>query len=321
MTFRRPLLLAALSSLAAPALAQTWPSRPLRIVVTFPPGGSSDIAARLLAEAMGPALGQRVVVDNRPGAGGTLAAQHVSQQPSDGTTLMLSNTAPIVTSPPLYSAPGYDPVRSFTHIASIGSTPMVVVVNPTVPVNDMAGLMGWLRAQAQPVTYGSSGTGSLGHVVGSMFTQQTGIALSHAPYRGSAPMQVDLLGGSILLSFDTLPDSVENIRGGRLKGLAVTSAARQPSVPAVPTTAEAGLPQLKALNWLGLSGPAGMPPAISARLHEEVTAAMLKPAVQERLAAVGIQPQPMTQEAFTAFVADQVATTGAAVRAMGIRND
>jgi tripartite-type tricarboxylate transporter receptor subunit TctC len=217
--------------------AQPWPSRPIRIVVTFPPGGSSDIVARVLADAIAPKLNARVVVDNRPGAGGTLAAQHVATQPADGYTLMLSNTAPIVTSPPLYRAPGYDPLTSFTHIAYLGSTPMVVISNLSVPATDMAGLMAWIRAQPAPVTYGTSGIGSVGHVVGTMFTAQTGIQLNHAPYRGSQPMQADILGGSILLSFDTLPENVENIRAGRLRPYAVTSPARQPSVPEIPTTA------------------------------------------------------------------------------------
>ena len=247
--------------------ADPWPAKPIRIVVVFPPGGASDIVARVLAEALGPKLGQRVVVDNRPGAGGTLAGLHVAQQPADGYTLMLSNTAPIVTSPPLYSKPGYDPMTSFTHIAYLGSTPMVVVTNLTVPAGDMKGLMAWLRAQAQPVTFGTSGAGSVGHVVGTMFSAQTGIPLNHAPYRGSQPMQADLLGGSILLSFDTLPENVENIKAGRLRAYAVTAPQRAASVPEVPTVAEAGLPGLLAQNWLGLSGPAGLPALIVERLH------------------------------------------------------
>jgi tripartite-type tricarboxylate transporter receptor subunit TctC len=306
---------------AAGAAAETWPSRPLRIVVVFPPGGASDIVARVLAEALTPKLGQRVVVDNRPGAGGTLAALHVSQQPADGTTLMLSNTAPIVTSPPLYSRPGYDPLKSFTHIAYIGATPMVVVSNLSVPAQDLKGLLAWLRAQPQPVTYGTSGAGSVGHVVGTMFTQQTGIALNHAPYRGSQPMQADLLGGSILLSFDTLPENVENIRAGRLRAYAVTAPARAPSVPEVPTVAEAGLPGLLAQNWLGLSAPAGLPAPIVERLHAEVAAAMQTPMMQERLATVGIIPGSMSQPEFTRFVTEQIDTVGGTVKAMGIKND
>jgi len=195
------------------------------------------------------------------------------------------------------------------------------VTNLAVPATDMAGLMGWMRAQPQSVTYGSSGIGSLGHVVGSMFTAQTGILLNHAPYRGSQPMQADILGGSILLSFDTLPENVENIRAGRLRPYAVTSPARQPSVPEIPTTAEAGLPNLVALNWLGLAGPARLPAAVVERLHAETTAVLQSAAFQERLATVGIVAGQMSQPEFSAFVQNQVNTVGATVRAMGITND
>ena len=306
---------------AAPAAAQAWPTRPGRIVVTFPPGGASDIVARVLAEALTPKLGQRVVVDNRPGAGGTLAALHVAQQPADGTTLLLSNTAPIVTSPPLYANLGYDPLRSFTPVAYVGAAAMVVVSNLSVPATDMAGLMAWLRAQPAPVSFGSAGAGSVGHVVGTIFKAQTGIPLNHVPYRVSQPMQADLLGGSVLLAFDTLPENVENIRAGRLRAYGITAPARAPSVPEVPTTAEAGLPGLVALNWMGISGPAGLPADIVARLHAEVLAAMQTTMVQERLASVGVVPERMTQPAFASFIEGQVATIGAAVRAMGIRND
>ncbi|MBL6455625.1 tripartite tricarboxylate transporter substrate binding protein [Belnapia sp. T6] len=315
------LLCLALGQAARPAAAEAWPSRPIRIVVVFPPGGASDIAARVLGEALASRLGQRVVVDNRPGAGGTLAAAHVATQPADGTTVMLSNTAPIVTSPPLYARPGYDPLTSFTHIAYIGATPMVVVTNLQVPAQDLKGLMAWMRAQPQPVTFGSSGAGSVGHVVGTMFTQATGIPLNHAPYRGSQPMQADLLGGSIPLSFDTLPENVENIRAGRLRAYAVTAPTRAPSVPEVPTVGEAGLPNLLAQNWLGLSGPANLPAEVTARLHDEINALLAMPAIQERLAGVGIITGTKTQPEFAGFVAEQVNTIGAAVRAMGIRND
>jgi len=303
------------------AAAEPWPTRPIRLVVTFPPGGASDIVARVLAEAMTPTLGQRVVVDNRPGAGGTLAALHVAQQPADGSTLMLSNTAPIVTSPPLYSKPGYDPVGSFTHVAYIGTTYLAVITNLGVPATDLKALMAWLRAQPQPVIYGSSGIGSVGHVVGSMFTAQTGIPLNHAPYREMASMHGDLLAGSILLTFDTLPQNLENLRAGRLRAHAVTAEARVPSLPDLPTAPEAGLPGLLAENWLGLSGPAGLPPEVVARLHAEVAAAQQTPLMRARLATVGIVPGEKSQAEFTAFVARDVATLGGAVRAMGIRND
>jgi tripartite-type tricarboxylate transporter receptor subunit TctC len=287
-------------------------------VVVFPPGGSSDIVARVLAEAMAPRLGQRVVVDNRPGAGGTLAAAHVAQQPADGYTLMLSNNAPITTSPPLYPQAGYDPLRSFTHIAYIGITPLVVLSNLTVPARDMATLQAWMRAQAQPPAFGSSGTGSVGHVVGTLFSQQARIALNHVPYRGSTPMQADLLGGSIPLAFDPLPDNSENIKAGRVRAYAVTAATRHPNLPDVPTVAEVGLPGLVIGNWLGLSAPAGLPPAITARLHAEVAAAMQTPLMKDRLATVGIVGGEMTQAGFVAFIERDVREVGGAIRAMGI---
>lgn len=321
MCLLRNVVLAVLACLIhghMPASAQEWPSRPIRIVVVFPPGGSSDIVARVLADTIAPRLNQRIVVDNRPGAGGTVAALHVSQQPADGYTLMLSNTAPIVTSPPIYRNTGYDPARGFTHIAYIGATPMVVVTHNSVPARNMQELMAWMRAQPAPPVYGSSGVGSVGHILGSMFETRTGIALTHAPYRGAQPMQADLLGGSILLSFDTLPENVENVRAGRTRAYAVSAPARNPMLPEVPTTAEAGLEGLLAENWLGLSAPAGLPAPIVARLHAEVSWALTQPAMLERLAQNGITPGSMSQPEFAAFVQQQIDTVGAAVRAMNL---
>jgi tripartite-type tricarboxylate transporter receptor subunit TctC len=316
-----PLLAAAAAfALGSPALAQeNWPTRPIRIVVTFPPGGSSDIVARVLADVMSQRLPQRVIVDNRPGAGGTLAAQHVATQPADGYTIMLSNTAPIVTSPPIYPQVGYDPVTSFSHIAYIGATPLVIMANPRlVPATDLKGLLDWIRAQRVPPGYGSSGAGSVHHIFGEALTARTGVQLTHVPYRGSAPMLADLLGGAIPIGFDTLPQNIENIRAGRLRAIAVTAPARQAMAPEVPTTGEAGFEGLIAENWLGVSGPANLPPAVAARLHAEVTAALALPIVQQRLDEHGIATRPMTQAQFTAYVAEEVRTVGGAVRALGI---
>lgn len=313
-------LVAALACLfSVQASAQNWPTRPVRIVVVFPPGGSSDIVARVLAEDFSTRFGQRFVVDNRPGAGGTVAALFVAQQPADGYTLLLSNTAPIVTSPPLYPQAGYDPVSSFTHIAYIGATPLVVVANRSaVPAQDLRGLTEWLRAQGGRASYGSSGAGSVGHIVGEMFQRQTGITLIHVPYRGSGPMLADLLGGQIPVSFDTLPQNVEHIQSGRLRGFAVTSRVRQPMAPDLPTVIEAGMPELLAENWLGLSGPANMPPAIVARLHDATAAAVATPTVRQRLDEHGVTPGTMTQPEFAAFVGGEVQTIGGMVRALGI---
>ncbi len=314
-------LLAAFTCLFAVqgAQAQAWPSRPVRIVVVFPPGGSSDIVARVLADALSARINGRVVVDNRPGAGGTLGALHVAQQPADGYTLLLSNTAPITSSPPIYPNVTYNPVTGFTHLAYIGATPLVVVANRSlVPATDLAGLIAWVKAQRTPPGYGSSGAGSVAHIAGTLFERQTGAALTHVPYRGSAPMQADLLGGNIPMAFDTLPQNVEHIREGRLRAFAVTARVREPMAPDVPTTAEAGMPDLLVENWLGLSAPAGLPPAIAERLNTETNAAMQTEAVRQRLVEHGIAHRPMTQAEFTAFVANDVQQIGGLVRSLGI---
>ncbi|MGG5821614.1 Bug family tripartite tricarboxylate transporter substrate binding protein [Falsiroseomonas sp. HW251] len=315
-------LLAAASALALgrPALAQDgWPSRPIRIVVTFPPGGSSDIVARVLADVLSQRLPQRVIVDNRPGAGGTLAAAHVAQQPPDGYTWLLSNTAPIVLSPPIYPNVGYDPVTSFTHIAYLGSATTVIVVNArVVPATDMPGLIAWIKAQRVPPGYGTSGAGSVGHIFGEQFQARTGTTLTHVPYRGSAPMQADLLGGAIPLSFDTLPQNIEHIREGRLRAIAVTSDRRQRTAPEIPTTAEVGYPGLLADNWVAISAPARLPPAISQRIFTEVSAALELPIVKQRMDEHGFDMRAMTQPQFSAMVEEQVRVIGGAVRALGI---
>jgi tripartite-type tricarboxylate transporter receptor subunit TctC len=317
-----PLLaaLAAPIALSGAARAQgAWPTKPVRIVVTFPPGGSSDIVARVLAEQLSPSLGQRFVVDNRPGAGGTLATLHVAQQPADGYTLLLTNTAPITTSPPLYPQAGYDPLRSFSHITYIGAAPVVVVVNArSIPVNGMQGLVAWVKAQREPPSFGSSGTGSVGHILGEMFQRQAGVRLTHVPYRGSGPLLPDLLNGQVPLAFDTLPQYIEHFGAGRLRGLAISSPQRSPAAPQVPTTAEGGLPDLVAENWVGISGPAGLPSAVVEKLNAEIQRAMASETMRTRLADHAITAAPKGPVEFTAFVERDVREIGGTIRALGI---
>jgi tripartite-type tricarboxylate transporter receptor subunit TctC len=327
MSKRRSLLIAAPLCLALgqamPAAAQTWPSKPIRIVVVFPPGGASDIVARLLAEALSARIpGARFVVDNRAGAAGTIGAAHVAQQPPDGYTLMMSNTAPIVTSPPLYKKAGYDPVRSFTHIALVGTTPAVITANPSVvPATDFAGLLAWIKAQPRPPAYGTSGNGSVPHVLGVMIERETGVRMAHVPYRGSAPMQAELLGGTLPLGFDVLPDTVENIKAGRLRAFAVTSASRPSMAPEVPTTAELGFPEINVDNWVGLSAPAGLPAPIVERLRAETLAILAAPDMRRRLAERGFEGEPKGPEAFTELVSEQVRSIGGLVAGLGMTLD
>ncbi|MBS7789634.1 tripartite tricarboxylate transporter substrate binding protein [Roseococcus sp. SDR] len=315
-----PLLAAPLCLPAVQSRAQgAWPTRPVRIVVSFPPGGSSDITARVMAEHYSAAMNQRFVVDNRPGAGGTLSALHVAQQPADGYTLFLSNSAPITTSPPLYPQAGYDPIRSFTHVTYIGAAPVAIVTNPRfIPATDLPSLVAWMKAQPSPASFGSSGTGSVGHILGEMFQRAAGVQLTHVPYRGSAPLLPDLLNGQVPLAFDTMPQYVEHFAANRLRGIAISAPQRNPMAPNVPTTTEGGYPTLIALNWVGISGPAGLPPAVVEKLNAETQAGLRTEIVQRRLLEHAISPTPLGPVEFTAFAQRDVNEIGGMIRALGI---
>jgi tripartite-type tricarboxylate transporter receptor subunit TctC len=312
--------LAAVAGLAAvPASAATWPSRPVRVVVTFPPGGSSDIVARLISSQMAERLGQPLVVDNRPGAGGTLGAGIVALAQPDGHTLVLSNTAPFSVSPFIYPSVRYDPVKSFTHIASLGAVPNVIVVHPSVQAKTLPELVTLMRSGKGPVNYGSSGAGSVGHVVGELFQREFKVAITHVPYKGAAPMLVDLLANQIPIAFDTLPQSLPHGRSGALRVLAVTSAKRVAAAPEIPAVGELGFPRLIAENWLGLSGPAGVPRPIADTLHRQVTEVLALPTIWQRMDELGIARRPMSSAEFETFVANEVAAWQPVMKAAGIR--
>jgi len=297
-----------LSVLGLPGLlnAQAWPTKPVRVVVTFSPGGSSDIVARLIAVPLQAELGQSVIVDNRPGAGGTIGAQEVARAAPDGYTLLLSNSAPISISPAMQDQPRYDAVSSFTHVSYIGSVANVFVVHPSVPATSLRELVGWIKAQPNPVAYGSGGIGSIGHIVGETLKKDQSLQMEHVGYKGSSPMHNDLLAGTIKLAIDTLPQNVPFIKDGKLRAIAVTSPARAPMAPGIPSVLELGQKKLVAENFLGVSGPAGLPRATVERLHAAMKASLANPAVRERLADLGVQGRDMTPEEFTAFVANQV---------------
>jgi tripartite-type tricarboxylate transporter receptor subunit TctC len=301
----RLLLLAALLFPGVPG-AQSWPTKPVRVVVTFSPGGSSDIVARLIAAPLQAELGQSVIVDNRPGAGGTIGAQEVARAAPDGYTLLLSNSAPISISPAMQDQPRYDPVAGFTHVSYIGSVANVFVVHPSVPATSLRELVGWLKAQPNPVAYGSGGIGSIGHIVGETLKKDQGLQMEHVGYKGSSPMHNDLLAGTIKLAIDTLPQNVPFIKDGKLRAIAVTSPARAPMAPGIPSVLELGQKKLVAENFLGLSGPAGLPRPIVERLHAAMKVSLANPTVQQRLADLGVQGRDLTPAEFTAFVANQV---------------
>jgi tripartite-type tricarboxylate transporter receptor subunit TctC len=299
------LLFAGILSINA-AWAQTWPTKPVHVIVTFPPGGSSDIVARLIAVPLQAELSQPVIVDNRPGAGGTIGALEAARAVPDGYVLLLSNSSPISISPAMQDQPRYDPVTSFTHVSYIGSVANVFVVHPSVPATSLRELVGWIKAEPNPVNYGSGGIGSIGHIVGETLKKDQGLRMEHVGYKGSSPMHNDLLGGTIKLAIDTLPQNVPFIRDGKLRALAVTSATRAPMAPGVPSVLELGQKKLVAENFLGVSGPAGLPRPVVERLHAAMKKSLANQTVAQRLSELGVQGRDMTPEEFTAFVANQV---------------
>ncbi len=312
--------LAVATLLVAPAVhAQTWPQRTIRMVVTFPPGGSSDIVARLITPLLSEKVGQSIVIDNRAGGGATIGAGSVASAAPDGYTLMLSNTTPISISPFMLDKPSYDGIKSFTHVFYIGSVPNLFVVHPSLPVKSMKELVGFLRTQKQAVNYGSGGIGSIGHIVGETFKKQTNVRMEHVGYRGSGPMHNDLLGGQIPMAVDSFPQNVPYMQAGRLRGLAVTSRGRMALAPDVPTVVEVGMPGLVAENFLGVSGPRGLPPAVVARIHKELSEVIKRPDLLKKFDELGIATRPMSPEEFTAFVSKQMEDWAPAVKASGAK--
>lgn len=319
---RKPLvgiLFAALAVAAAPAPAQQWPVKPVRMVVTFSPGGSSDIVARALAVPLQGKLGQPILVDNKPGAGGTIAASEIARAAPDGYNLLVSNTTPISLAPTMITPPPYDSLKNFTHVSLVAVVPDVVMVHPSVPARNMKELVAWIRAQPNPVNFGSGGIGSIGHILGEMWKKETGLKIEHVGYKGSSPMITDLIAGNLSFSFDTLPQNVPHIRSGKLRPVAVTSRNRAAIAPDVPTVVEEGMPYLVADNFIGISAPSGLPEPIVTRLHGAIQASLDDPNFVKRLNELGFAIQKMSTADFQKFVQDQVTGWAPAVKASGAK--
>ena len=313
---------AALTLAAFAAAAQTgpaWPTKPIRIVITFAPGGSSDIVARAMQPSLQQKLGQAIIVDNRPGAGGTIGADLVAKAPPDGYTLLLSNSAPISLSPFMLDKPTYDPVRSFTHVSYIGSVPNVFVIHPSVPAKNFTELVAWMKTQQNPVNYGSGGIGSIGHIVGESMKKDLGVKMEHIGYKGSGPMHLDLMSGTLKLAIDTLTQNVPYIKDGKLRAIAITAPTRATIAPEIPTVVEVGQKKLIAENFLGVSGPAGLPPTVITRVNAAILEVVAEPAMVKRLDELGVTPGKMTPVQFGKFVDDQVKDWAPAVKASGAK--
>ena len=311
------LLAAGAAAMALPARA-AWPDKPIRIIVTFPPGGASDIVARVMAEQLSQKLGQPVVVDNRPGAGGSVGGLLVTQAAPDGYILMLSNSTPISIGPFALEKQPYDPVEGFTHIALIGNAPCVVMANPKTGLKTLADLEAMAKKQGR-LDFGSGGPASIGHIYGELMKNTLGINMVHVPYRGGAPMTTDLIAGVVPVGIDVLTAFVPYFKSGQLVPLAVTSANRSPLVPDVPSVMEAGHRKLVLDNFFGLSGPPKMPPDVVARLNTACNEILALAAVRLKMAELGISPSPAGQPAFAAFVKEQVNQLALTVKAAGVK--
>jgi tripartite-type tricarboxylate transporter receptor subunit TctC len=308
MTTRRIVLLSAAAWLlpATPARAQAFPSRPIRYIVPVPPGGGSDLIGRTVCERWGRALGQTFVVDNLGGGGGVIASQTAAKAAPDGYTLMQGYVATHGTSPATRKLP-YDAVRDFTPVGMIGGTPNVLVINAALPVNDLKGFIDYLKKNPGKSSYGSAGTGSLTQLVMELFKQQSGTFMLHVPYRGIAPAFTDLLGGQTEAMFPGLAAALPHIRSGRVRPLAITGNSRHPTIKDVPTLIESGFKGFDAVQWYGVVGPAGLPPAVVKQLNDTLNATLAAPDMKDKLSAEAVEPMPMQPGQFGQYIQAEVA--------------
>jgi len=291
----------------APAPAQEWPARPVKIIAPFAPGGSADTLGRIIAEQLSDAFKQQFFVENKPGAGGVVGSQQAAHAEPDGYTFVISGIASHVIAPIINANTGYDPLKDFTHVAYLGGPPIVVVVNPSLGIKTFADLIAYQKKQGVALTYASPGAGTNGHLVAEYFAKKAGIAVEHVPYRGAAPGILDVVAGHLVFGSMTWTTASGHIQAGTVLPLAVSSNERLPDFPNVPTLKELGYPELVCTTWFSLSGPPGIPAPIVAKLNGEVVKAMQSSAVQKRLAFDQILTEPMDPAQFTKFVADEVA--------------
>lgn len=320
--FAAILLSAALvaTSLAASAQPASFPARPVRIVVPFP-GGVADTLARMLAPGMAAALGQPVLVENKPGGSGAIGAQEVLRAPADGHTIFLGHIGTHAINPHLFARPGYDAERDFAPLTLLLTVPNLLVVHPAVPAATLRELIAYAKSKPGALSYGSPGNGSSGHLAAELLKSLAGIDMVHVPYKGAAPALQDLIGGQIQLLFDTVAQALPQAKAGKVRALAVTALQRQPVVPDVPTMDELGFPGWETGPWFGLFVRTGTPETIVLRLHAESARALLAPEVKDRLASQGARVVGNSPAAFAAFIRAEHARWGKVVRDAGIRAD
>lgn len=313
-------LLAACAVSAVPALAQSWPAKPIRWISPFAPGGGADFTSRAIAQKLGPALGQQVLIDNRGGAGGMVGVDLAAKSAPDGYTLVLGTIGPIAINPSLYSKMAYDPIRDLAPISQAAVAINVLVVHPSLPVRSVRDLIALAKARPGELNYGSSGPGAADHLAGELFNTLAGVKLVHIPYKGGAPAMLDLVSGNVQLIFSTVSTARAMIEAKKIRPIAIAGSRRFELMPDLPTVAEAGLPGFATDNWYGVFAPAGTPAPIIERLHAEVVKALAAADLKKQLLGLGIvATSSASPSAFTSYIAAETAKWAKVVRAAGIK--
>ncbi|MGE0875574.1 MAG: Bug family tripartite tricarboxylate transporter substrate binding protein [Burkholderiales bacterium] len=317
----KPLLLAAMLAPFGASIAQTFPSKPISLVVPYAPGGTNDIIARAVAAKMSESTGQAVVVDNKPGASGSIGATHVARAAPDGYTVLTAPVSLLTINKWLYKNLPYDPEKDFVPITNAGSVPNMLIVHPSVPAANVAELISYAKSNPGKVNFASMGTGTTGHLSGELFKLMTGVNIIHVPYKGSAPALKDLLGGQVQLMFDNMPTAIKLAQGGKVKGLALTSLKQHPLAPGVPTLDAAGLSGFSVTAWFGFVAPAGTPEPVVGTLNREIVKALRDPKVSESLTRLGVTIVADTPREFAAYMAAESKKWREVVERSGARVD
>jgi tripartite-type tricarboxylate transporter receptor subunit TctC len=302
-------------------LAQTYPSKPVRMIVPFPPGGATDIVARLIAQKLTESWGMQVIVDNRAGAGGTIGSDLAAKSPSDAYTILMGTSSTHAVAPSLYSKLPYDPVRDFAPITLVASATILLAVHPSLPTKSVRDLIALAKKQPSALSFASSGSGGISHLVGEHFNSVAGVKMVHVPYKGDTPALIDLVSGQVHLMFGTAVSFLPYVKAGRLNALAVTNPKRSPIVPDVPTVAESGLPGFEALQWFGILAPAGVPKDVIAKLHADIVKSLRLPDVRDRMTSLGAEVVGSTPAEFAAFQKADTAKWAKVVKASGAKID
>ena len=317
--FTHCMMAAGLALAAAGASAQAYPSKPIRMMVPFPAGGGSDTMGRALGQKLTERLGQSVVIENRPGAGGSIGADVVAKAAPDGYTILLGSTSELVQYPNVNPKIPYDPVRDFAPITLVGTVPLVLVIHPSLPAKTVKDLVALAKARPGEINFGSAGNGSTTHLAVELFILMTGARMTHVPYKGSPQAVTDLVAGNVQLGIPTMPAALGFIKAGRVRALAVSSGKRTPVLPDVPTMREAGITEYETDLWTGVLAPAGTPPAVLTRLHAEIVHALGLPEVKDTLGRQGAVPASSSSQEFGSYMRTELAKWARVVKAAGVK--